>query len=525
MLSELQSLENWQDVEHNLHHNMAIIDAGSNTFRLIVMEYTTGRCFRLTDEIREVVRLCKGMTDEDGLLRAAAIERGVETMKLYAAFCRACHITDIRVCATAAVRNAKNGTMFINRVLAETGLDVRVLSADEEAYYGYLGVINSMAFTDGFILDLGGSSLEITRVENRQMQETVSLPFGALLITEKYLPTAPPSPKDVKKLRKVIQKTIEDLGWFRVGEGLTLIGQGGTFRNLAHIAQKLTGYPLGELHGYGFSLANLQQINERLLPLTILERIQQVGVKEDRADIILAGGIVIQTVMETSGFETVTMCQQGLREGVFYEAFLPETAQGNLFEDVRKASVLNTAYLYNFQKEHTDHVVFLALSLFDQAPTDTMVCNEADRKLLWAACMLHDIGVTVDYNDHHKHSYYLVLNGGLAGYNHRELALIALLTRYHRKGIPSFQGLDGLMQLGDDVKLLQMCACLRLAEQLDRSRDGSVRAVSLLHGDQLSQLEVQVNGDGVIALWSVQRHTDIYERAFGKKLEIALNPI
>jgi exopolyphosphatase/guanosine-5'-triphosphate,3'-diphosphate pyrophosphatase len=447
-------------------------------------------------------------------------------MKMYAAYCSARHITDVRPCATAAVRAAQNGDMFIHRVKRETGLDIRILSDYEEAYYGYLGVINSMAVQNGFILDLGGASLEITQVINRQMGETVSLPFGALLATERYLPSDPTNIKEIKKLKKAVQKAVESLSWFKAKDGLTLIGQGGTFRNLAYIAQKISGYVLEELHGYDLLLAHLQQINTHLAPLSVQERIHTIGVKEDRADIILAGGIVIETVMEIAGFSHVKMCQQGLREGIFYETFIPTyQPEGVIFEDVRRAAVLNVANNYHYQKAHAEQVAFLALSLFDQAPTDTMQCTFAERELLWAASILHDIGTTVDYNDHHKHSYYLIINGGLAGYTHRELVLIALLTRYHRKGMPSFLGLDTLMQAGDEIKLLQMSACLRLAEQLERSRDSSVQEIRLHHGGDLTQLEIRVRGEGVLALWNVQRHTDIYEKAFGKKLEIVIHPI
>ena len=154
-----------------------------------------------------------------------------------------------------------------------------------------------------------------------------------------------------------------------------------------------------------------------------------------------------------------------------------------------------------------------------------MACTPADRELLWAACILHDIGVTVDYNDHHKHSFYLVLNAGLPGYNHRELVLIALMTRFHRKGPITINGYSSLLESDDDKRLLQMTACLRLAEQLDRSRDGVVHEVRVHIGGQFAQLELLVGGDGVVAEWSVLRHADIFTKAFNKQMEIVTTPI
>ncbi len=189
-----------------------------------------------------------------------------------------------------------------------------------------------------------------------------------------------------------------------------------------------------------------------------------------------------------------------------------------IFEDVRRASVMNVAHLYHYQEAHVEHVEHLALSLFDQLQDDPL-CGPDERKLLWAACILHDIGMTVDYNDHHRHSYYLILNSGLPGYSHRELALIALVTRFHRKGMPNAGELEDILEKDDDKRLLKMTACLRLAEQLDRSRDGSVRDVRLKLTNDRAQIEVISTVDVSVAIWSAERHTDIFRAAFGRKLE------
>lgn len=522
MLRKLQSLETI-DLTYSRPKRMAVIDVGSNSFRLIVMDYVPGTCFQLSDEIREVVRLGSGLS-ETKVLRATQVELAVNTMKMYAAFCKAARIDDVRVCATEAVRLANNHNAFLNRVRNETGLEVRILSGEEEAYYGYLAAVNSTTLTDGFAMDLGGGSLEITRIQNRQMRESVSLPLGAIRATEDYLTGDPIDPKSAEKLDKAVRKTVAELGWFRAAAGNTLIGQGGTLRNLAHIDQQTQNYPLDELHGYHLSTKGLKQIFDQLLPLTVQQKRRIPGMKDDRADITTAGCIVIRAAVEAAGFDSVTICHQGMREGVFYEHFLQDTPN-HLFEDVRRASIYNLANLYHFQQPHAEHVAKLALQIFDQIPPDILVCTPADRELLWAACILHDIGVTVDYNDHHKHSFYLVLNAGLPGFNHRELVLIALMTRFHRKGPVTINGYGALLEKDDDQKLLQMTACLRLAEQLDRSRDGVVHEVRVHIGERFAQLELLVGGDGVVAEWSVLRHADFFSKAFDKALEIVTTPV
>jgi exopolyphosphatase/guanosine-5'-triphosphate,3'-diphosphate pyrophosphatase len=195
-----------------------------------------------------------------------------------------------------------------------------------------------------------------------------------------------------------------------------------------------------------------------------------------------------------------------------------------VFDQVRRATVLNLCHLYRFQEKHADHIVHLTLSMFDQLPKDRHLCGAQEREILWAASMVHDIGVSVDYHDHHKHGSYLILNAGLPGYTHRELALIALLVRYHRKGRPTVDELGSLLEEDDDQRLVQMCALLRLAEQLDRPRDGSVRDVRLTVQGDNALLEVLVSGDEQVALWAVEHHREIFEQAFGLNLEVVPVP-
>jgi exopolyphosphatase/guanosine-5'-triphosphate,3'-diphosphate pyrophosphatase len=498
----------------------AIIDVGSNSFRLIVIEFVAERWFHLVDEIRESVRLAEGM-GVDGNLQPPAIERALDTLHMYAAFCESTGITDIRACATAAVRNAHNQQAFIERVLEETGIRVQVLSAREEARFGYLSVVNSMTVENGFIADLGGASLEITHIENRNMKETVSLNIGAVRATEDFLGPTPVDAQAVRHLHEHVVDEIRAVDWFKKTPKLALIGQGGTIRNLARIAQKRTKYGLSELHRYEMGQDAVAETCQKMLDRSLAQIKRIPGMKEDRADIMMGGATVVQALMEASGFDAMEICSQGLREGIFYDRYLYNKANRR-FEDVRRSTIYNMINLYPYNMAHAEHVAFLALRIFDQAPADTMICTQDDRDLLWAAGILHDIGVSVDYNDHHKHSFYLILNQGLPGYDHRELLLIALMARYHRKGTPSLRGYSKILDKQDRRKLLQMTACLRLAEQLERGRDGVVRDVRLHTQGRKSFLALEVQGEGVVPLWSVARHADIFKEAFKKNLDVSV---
>lgn len=521
MLKSLNALANPRDAL-GAAEKVAIIDVGSNSFRLIVITYLPGYYFQVTDEVRETVRLVHGI-GQTGRLSRPAMDHAVEVMRLYRAFCDAQNITDIVAVATSAVRDAQNQAEFLARCETEAGMKVRVLSGEEEAYYGFLAAVNSTTLKDGFVIDLGGGSLEITRVENRRSIRGISLALGAVRMTEDWLSDAPTPNSAVERLREHIHEQLRPLRWFKAQPDTQIVGQGGSLRNAARIIQKAHAYPMDELHGYTFGSADLRRrLVRKMQSLSVAERKQISGMKPDRADIALAGAVVVEECLRFSGYSELMVCSQGVREGLFYERFLRDLPEPR-FKDVRAASVMNIAHLYHYHESHAAHVAHLALSMFDQVTQLTAdgLMGKTERHLLWAASMLHDIGMSIDYNDHHRHSYYLILNSGLPGYSHRELALIALAALYHRKGTPSLQGLDRTLSENDNQRLLKITACLRLAEQLDRSRDGAVRDIRLSkRSERMIQMRVESEVDVAVSKWSAQQHADIFEAAFGYTLEI-----
>ncbi|MFL5887067.1 MAG: HD domain-containing protein, partial [Thermoleophilaceae bacterium] len=213
--------------------------------------------------------------------------------------------------------------------------------------------------------------------------------------------------------------------------------------------------------------------------------------------------------------------EAGLREGVFYERFLDDR-DPPLVQDVRRASVINLANRYEDDLHHQEHVAKLSLEIYDGlADAKLADRDDEERELLWAACMLHDIGTAVDYDDHHKHSRYLILSAGLPGFDPRELGLIALIARYHRKGDPSVDELGKLAKKRDDARLELLSGIIRLAEQFERSRDGSIGAVHLAKQNGKLLLEAAAaGGDPSVAIWSARRDSDLLERAIDREVQI-----
>jgi exopolyphosphatase / guanosine-5'-triphosphate,3'-diphosphate pyrophosphatase len=497
--------------------SLAVIDLGSNSFRLVVFSYGEG-WWKRTDEIHETVRIGEGL-DATGELSPEPMERALHTLDMYAHFCRATGVTDIRPVATSAIRDAANQADFLRAARERTGLEVQVLTPEQEAWYGYVAAVNSTTLSDGVVLDLGGGSMQLTQVEGRHARDKRSWPLGAVRMTERFLARDRAKPKHMEALRDHVLEQLADVDW--LGEAGELVGIGGTTRNLAAAAELQAGLPSFGVQGFSLHRGALEELIDRLAELPASERGKVPGIKAGRGDLILAGAIVVLTVMEAGHFDVLEATEAGLREGVFFATLL-DGRDPPLFDDVRQASVANLAAQYGVRPTHADQVQRIALELWDalgaagQHPSDP-----GERELLTAAAQLHDIGMAIDYDDHHKHSRYLVLSAGLPGFSPRETALIGQMCRYHRKGSPSLGEHAGLARAGD-LELLERCAAsLRIAEQLERARDQAVDDVGLEFHDGVARLRVRAHDDVTIGAWAAARQQDIFEEAFGLRLEIS----
>ena len=500
-----------------MERRLAVIDLGSNSFRLVVFTHTDA-WWKRTDEIYEPVRVGEHQ-ETGGPLQPEPMERALETIELFAHFCRATGIERVRPLATSAIREASNRKAFVRAARKRSELDVEVLSREEEAHYGYLAVVNSTTLADGVALDIGGGSMQLTRVAARHSQAAGSWRLGAVVTTERFLSTDRPKPKHLKALRDHVRGELRSAPWLAEAPG-GIAGIGGTVRNLAAAVMFEQGLPTYGVQGFSVTRDALDALVDRLAALTPAERRRVPGIKPERADLILAGAVVVQTVLDVGDFDALEVTEAGLREGVFFEELLADRDEP-LLPDVRAASVHNLAAQYHPEAAHTEHVARLALEIWDALAAAGVHPGRADeRELLWAAAMLHDIGTAVDYDDHHKHSRYLILNAGLPGFSPRETALIGQAARYHRKGQPGLREFAPLARKGDEELLARCAAVLRVTEQLERPRDQTVRHARVVVQDGAVELRLQSKSDATISRWGAQRQADVFRRAFGKELTV-----
>ena len=502
---------------HDAGRRIGVIDLGSNTARLIIMQAIPGYAYRLEDEIREVVRLRQGMTAQG--LSETAMRRAFFALRLFKRFSDSIEVDVLLPTATSAVREAANGALFVQRVYRELGLKLVILDGEKEAYYAALGALNEVPFGEGYVLDIGGGSAQVSQIKDRRFRRGRSLPLGALALTEKFVEDEdPPSADTCAAVEAEIARRLDELDWFEpLSVDGVLVGLGGTIRNLAKMEAARGNYPLNTLHGFSLSRASVTKSVKQFRELPLSQRRKISGLSSDRADIILPGAMVLLGMMERAGAETITISVNGIREGLFLERFWDHLSYPAV-ADVRRFGVLNLARIYRYHKRHALHVRYLANRLFEQlAPLHGYGLEE--QRLLEAAALLHDLGTIINYDDHHKHSETLIANSGLPGFQPRETALIALLSRYHRKGTPSADAYGVLFRDGDGQRLTRLAAILRLAEFMERGRNAVVDDVAVSWDDETLILTLIADEYPAVELWETERNAvDLVVDAFGRNV-------
>lgn len=461
----------------DLEDKYAIVDLGSNSVRMIIMQVNSDNSYKMVEQAKEMVRLSEGM-GQDKILSEAAIKRTIDALRLFKRLMGVHSIKEAFLVATAAVRNATNQESFLDRVRLEAGLDFTVISGEKEAYYAYLGVINTISISNCIIIDVGGASTEIIWVEGRKLKEAVSLSLGAVTLSEALLEEEGTASNKIRRLEKDIKDQLRGIDWLNKVVGLPIVGLGGTIRTLAKVDKKKCGLSTTNLHNYHLKLSQVMHIYDRVTKVNP-KRIRKIlGITRERADIIVGGLVPIKCLTELLKANEIIVSGNGLREGVFYDKHFERLKKERVVDDVLAYSINNALKLYEANIEHSKHVTKLALSIFNQTK-EIHGLDNSHRDLLETASMLHDIGNYVDYYNHHKHGFYLVLNSRIYGLKNKALLMCAYLVAMHREADfkESWKAYRRLINRDDYDIIKKLSIFLKIAEKLDRSEYGIVKDV------------------------------------------------
>jgi len=410
----------------------SIIDIGSNTMRLVIYERENSGRLQEIENVKSVARLKNHITT-DNRLSDEGISRLLSVLKSFKEVIRTHNLTDFICVGTAALRQAQNRVDIWKIVKEEIGWDMRILSEKEEAYYGYLSVVNSTTVTEGITVDIGGGSTEITYFKDRILQHSHSFPFGALTL-KSFFKRNKPSDKEFMKLHNYLSEQFGKLDWIKK-KRVPLIGIGGSARNMAQIDQNSKKYPLAGLHQYEMHDNDIAKISNYLssLPSDELEKVE--GLSKDRADTILPAIEVFYALYQTIQAKNFILSRKGLRDGIFYEKLSPGE-DNNLYEDVLKDSFDELMYEYNMDREQVAHVQSLAKKLLTELQ-DKGIGNltSMDWKLLKQACSVYNLGEYIDSESSAQHTFYLLANRTIDGLMHIDRLKLALIASYKNKTI------------------------------------------------------------------------------------------
>jgi len=497
---------------------IAAIDIGTNSIHMIVVQVRPDLSFEVIDREKEMVRLGAGGLDGRSLT-PTAITAGIQTLAKFRRLADSHRVDEIVATATSATREADNGGDFIAEVERQTGIRVRIITGQEEARLIHLaaGYGVDIGGSAAVVIDIGGGSVEVTLGSARHLTQAQSFKLGVIRLTERFVKSDPLSDTDERRLVKHINKVLgEYVDGIAERTFDRVIGTSGTILSLGALALSEEGVDNPEeLRNRRVSAKAFRRIRKRLSGADLEARLHMAGLDPRRADIAVAGSVLIDTILRRLNADSLTLCDLALREGLVLDYIHRNTSRirkVDRYPDVRRRSIIELGERCGFWVEHAQQVARLALSLFDQTRAVHQL-GDREREWLEYGALLHDIGVHISYEKHHRHSYYLIKNGDLRGFDPSEIEIIALIARYHRQAAPkrSHEGYGSLKgPLRRTVRAL--AAMVRLAEGLDRSHSQAVSGVDVFPRGDDYLVRLRTGSDAELELWAAVRHAAPLEK-------------
>lgn len=506
---------------------LAAIDVGTNSIRLVVAEVDSVASYLVLDEERVQTRLGEGLYGT-GVLGAEPMRRSLEALDRMRARAEGMEAEEIRAIATAAVREAENGQDFVDGAARLASVRLEVISEEEEARLAFRSIRKHFPLGDrpAAIVDIGGGSLEVVLSAGGMIEETHSLPLGAVRLTERYIHSDPVSAAEWKELRKAIDRVIRKQLGKPPFVTPVMIGSGGTFSALTAIAMFEKQGEAGPGQGYRMKRSEWLHLTRRLrdAPLEVRQKIR--GLNPDRADIIVAGAAAIARLSRYLGAREILTHERGIRDGLLLTMIDERFPEGEMLNAGDRIEwVARFARRCGVNEPHAAHVAQLSYQLFDGLAALHRLGDD-DRDLLGAAALLHDSGYLIGHSKHHKHAYHLILHADLPGYSGREVEIIANVARYHRRAHPRKKHPNfARLEPADRQRVRILAAILRLAAGLDRTHTQAVRAIRVEGTDGPVRLGVAADVEPQVEIWDAVRRTDLFEEVFGSEVELEWQPV
>lgn len=497
---------------------IAAIDVGSNSVRLVVAEVLSSGGYRVLDEERENTRLAASLV-KTGQLDPAAVRTTIDALRRFQSITTGYGVAHIKAIGTSALRDAANGREFCARVRRELGLKIDVISAAYEARLAFLSVARAFDVSgrEVAIADIGGGSTEIILASSGLVDQIYNTRLGAVRVTEQCDTAGRSNEKGLDRLRRFIDKSLKK----QVGKPPIvpdmLFGTGGTFTALAAMIMAVQGQAGQPMWGFRVSRAQIRHLIADLAQMSLDKRSKVPGLNPARADIIVAGLAIVERVMRHLHVNIVQVHTRGVRDGLLL-TMVQQGRPQSVSPDERRTAVEQFAQSCGVDLAHACQVARIAASLWEQL-AEPLGLRPDDRELIEAAALVANVGYLISFEGHHKHSYHLILNSELPGFEREQLRLLALVARYHR-GAPPKQKHPEYRDLNDEDRrrVAALAAILRLALALDRTHQQHVAEVRARVEKDSVQISVKAHGDADVDLWAASRKVELFESVFGREV-------
>jgi exopolyphosphatase / guanosine-5'-triphosphate,3'-diphosphate pyrophosphatase len=500
------------------------IDVGSNSIRLVVAEVLPSGGYRVLDEERENTRLAAALV-KTGRLDPKAADATIGVLRNFLSIAAGYGATQIRAIGTSALRDASDGGAFCDRVRKELKLNIEVISAAEEARLAFLSVSRAFDISgrEVAVADIGGGSTEIIMASSGLVDQLYATKLGAVRVSEECGVTGRSSEKQLGQLREFVDHALKK----QIGKPPfvpdMLFGTGGTFTALAAMMMASQGQAGQPMWGFRVTRAQIRHLVSDLAQMSLEKRCKVSGLNPNRADIIVAGLVIIERIMRHLRVNVVQVHTRGVRDGLLLTMVQANstTVPATVPADERRSAVEEFAKNCGVDLPHARQVARIAGSLWEQLAGPLGLKSE-DRELIETAALVANVGYLINFEGHHKHSYHLIRNSELPGFERRQLQLLANVARYHR-GSPPKQKHDNFNELPveDQRRVAALAAILRLSLALDRTHQQHVSEVRASVRDECVKIAVQATGDADVDLWAAERKVELFEKVFGRTVRFS----
>ncbi len=503
---------------------IGIIDIGSNSARLVLVNVLDGGFFVVFDEVKESIRLGQDLDwNGDGFIKPHRIDQTIKTLTMFRKLCEANKVDKIYAYATSAVRRAKNQKSFLDEVTMTCGIKIKVLSVEEHTMLIYNGVINSMDINKGFVMEMGGGSTTLFHYNRRALIDSVSIPYGTVTMTDMVKDIEDPVERN-KKIEEFMKKEFAKIEWLKdIDKDATFIGIGGAFRNLGRISRLIRKYPFNMTHNYEMSMKDFKTIHETIRQLDINSTMQIKGLSQGRADIFPSALGIMNALFDNFDFNKITIGGCGLREGAMFRYASPYVCDRPL-PDILGHSLYTHMKYFDLNISHAEYVYDLAMQLFKQIKVLHKMPRSC-QKILRTAALLSDSGMKIKFYNYKNHSGYIILNSNIYGLSHKDMLMASVVVQGRPKEAISKEDIIKYRELIDETDvsyIKQLNVLLRIAKAFDRSMSQTITGMTcdILGDSVIIKTEQKEGADCSIEIKAALTVANDFRNAFGKGLEI-----